>query len=107
MPLGRGLTIPIDVIVLTVVALVLLVVAFAVAAAYYRRGAIPTTDAFDSLATFRELHARGELSDEEYRTIQSTLRSQLKEKIAADPKFGDKPHAVVGGPGSADDKTRS
>jgi hypothetical protein len=32
------------------------------------------------LDNFRELHSRGELSDEEYRTIKSKLASQLRDQ---------------------------
>jgi len=33
------------------------------------------------LSNFRELHARGELSDEEYRTIKAMLSARLQEEI--------------------------
>gem|GEM_PF-1808744 len=36
------------------------------------------------LDNFRDLHSRGELSDEEYRTIKSKLASQLREQWKAD-----------------------
>jgi uncharacterized membrane protein len=36
------------------------------------------------LDNFRELHSRGELSDEEYRTIKSKLASQLREQWKTD-----------------------
>jgi hypothetical protein len=36
------------------------------------------------LDNFRELHSRGELSDEEYRTIKSKLASQLRDQWKTD-----------------------
>jgi uncharacterized membrane protein len=39
----------------------------------------PTTH--DLLTKFRELHSRGELSDAEFRTIKTTLASQLKTEL--------------------------
>lgn len=33
------------------------------------------------LSKFRELHSRGGLSDEEYRTIKTTLASELQEEL--------------------------
>jgi hypothetical protein len=36
------------------------------------------------LDNFRELHSRGELSDEEYRTIKAKLASQLREQWKAE-----------------------
>lgn len=38
-------------------------------------------DAHESLAKFRELHARGGLSDEEYRTIKTQLAAKLDEEL--------------------------
>ena len=35
----------------------------------------------DLLTNFRELHALGELSDEEYRTIKAMLSARLQEEI--------------------------
>ncbi len=40
-----------------------------------------TREANDSLAKFRELHARGGLSDEEYRTIKTQLASRLEQEL--------------------------
>jgi len=37
-----------------------------------------TQDAHEALTKFRELHARGGLSDEEYRTIKTKLATQLE-----------------------------
>ena len=35
----------------------------------------------DLITNFRELHAQGELSDEEYRTIKAMLSARLQEEI--------------------------
>lgn len=40
-----------------------------------------TQDAHLALAKFRELHARGGLSDEEYRTIKTKLATQLEAEL--------------------------
>jgi uncharacterized membrane protein len=37
--------------------------------------------AHQMLSKFRELHSQGELSDEEFRTIKTTLASQLQEEL--------------------------
>ncbi|MEM6798437.1 MAG: SHOCT domain-containing protein [Planctomycetota bacterium] len=47
-----------------------------------------TRDAHDSLAKFRELHARGGLSDDEYRTIKTKLAAELEAELG-DPADGD------------------
>lgn len=44
-----------------------------------------TQDAHLSLVKFRELHARGGLSDEEYRTIKTKLATQLEEELDLEP----------------------
>ena len=48
-----------------------------------------TQDAHQALTKFRELHARGGLSDEEYRTIKTKLATQLEvelgESTSGDP----------------------
>lgn len=40
------------------------------------------TDTSDLLSNFREMHARGELSEEEYRTIRSTLSARLRQELS-------------------------
>jgi len=40
------------------------------------------------LSNFRELHSRGELSDEEFRTIRTTLAAQLQEELKDDDQTG-------------------
>ena len=42
----------------------------------------------DMLTNFRDLHAKGELSDEEYRTIKNTLAEQLQDEITEKDKTG-------------------
>ncbi|HEX4128423.1 MAG TPA: SHOCT domain-containing protein [Pirellulales bacterium] len=37
--------------------------------------------ASDFMTNFRELHARGELSDEEFRTIKAKLAAKLQEQV--------------------------
>jgi hypothetical protein len=50
-------------------------------------GRNPTSEDHDLMTNFREMHARGELSDEEYRTIKSKLSSKLRSVITnADKK---------------------
>lgn len=50
----------------------------------WRGGEVDDTQAtHDSLTKFRELHARGGLSDDEYRTIKTKLAAGL------DPEAGD------------------
>ncbi|TWT31290.1 hypothetical protein KOR34_46660 [Posidoniimonas corsicana] len=43
-----------------------------------------TPTASDLLSNFRELHARGGLSDEEYRTIKTKLAAQLQDDMQVD-----------------------
>ena len=52
------------------------------------RGAYRQTDVVDTnlLSNFRELHSRGELSDEEYRTIKAQLATKIREQFAASDK---------------------
>lgn len=46
---------------------------------------LPTSDA---LTKFREMHARGDLSDEEFRTIKTRLASQLQAELNDSNKTG-------------------
>ncbi|MBA4016190.1 MAG: hypothetical protein C0483_03275 [Pirellula sp.] len=52
------------------------------------RGAYRQTDGVDTnlLSNFRELHSRGELSDEEYRTIKAQLATKIREQFAESDK---------------------
>ncbi|HEY5315516.1 MAG TPA: hypothetical protein VIK18_23500 [Pirellulales bacterium] len=46
-------------------------------------------DASNLITNFRDLHGRGELSDEEYRTIKATLAERLRRQL--DKPLLDKP----------------
>lgn len=45
-------------------------------------------DPHEMLSKFRELHAKGELSDAEFRTIKTTLGARLKEKVKDNGETG-------------------
>jgi uncharacterized membrane protein len=40
------------------------------------------------LSKFSELHSRGEVTDEEFRTIKTTLAAQLHEEVKAEDRAG-------------------
>lgn len=42
----------------------------------------------DLMTNFRELHSRGDLSDEEYRTIKASLTARLQREIKGTDKTG-------------------
>jgi uncharacterized membrane protein len=44
--------------------------------------------ASEMISKFRESHSRGELSDEEFRTIKTTLQAQLREELKDDGQTG-------------------
>ncbi len=44
--------------------------------------------ASELMSKFRELHSKGELSDEEFRTIKTTLGTQLREGLNDDGQTG-------------------
>ncbi len=44
--------------------------------------------ASDLLSKFRDLHSEGDLSDSEFRTIKTTLATQLKEEIKDNDETG-------------------
>ena len=44
--------------------------------------------ASELVSKFRELHARGELSDAEFRTIKTTLAAQLREELKDNGETG-------------------
>ncbi len=44
--------------------------------------------ASELMSKFRESHSRGELSDEEFRTIKTTLERQLREELKGDGETG-------------------
>ena len=60
---------------------VLLALAIAVLRKWRGNTADDQQDANELLTKFRELHVRGGLSDEEYRTIKTKLATQLEDKL--------------------------
>jgi uncharacterized membrane protein len=68
---------------LLLLACVLALSALTLYAARSFRGSAGQTDlrASEMLTKFRELHAKGELSTEEYRTIRTKLARQLQEEL--------------------------
>ena len=72
----------------------LAVLAILVAIAYYVIEKIrPKTlqkerQASQWLSKFRELHSRGELSDEEFRTIKTNLAAQLQDELSDNERNG-------------------
>lgn len=72
----------------------LAVLAAGVAAAVYVIGKIRPRSAQQELATselltnFRELHARGELSDAEFRTIKTSLAARLQAELKENDETG-------------------
>lgn len=47
-----------------------------------------TDDPSELLTKFRELHSRGTLSDEEYRTIKTKLASEMQSRLPDTPSAG-------------------
>jgi uncharacterized membrane protein len=45
-------------------------------------------EASELLSKFRDLHSQGELSDEEFRTIKTTLTAQLQQELKDNGKTG-------------------
>jgi len=60
---------------------VMTAIGIAVARRYRGREAHDTKDTSDMMSKFRELHAEGGLSDEEFRTIKTKLASDLKTQL--------------------------
>ncbi len=44
--------------------------------------------ASELMSKFRDLHSRGELSDEEFRTIKTTLAAQLQDELKGNGETG-------------------
>ena len=44
--------------------------------------------ASELISKFRDLHSRGELSDEEFRTIRTTLAAQLQDELKGNGETG-------------------
>jgi uncharacterized membrane protein len=62
--------------------LALTALGFAIARRFRGRAAQDTRDRHEMMAKFRELHDRGGLSDEEFRTIKAKLASELKATLS-------------------------
>ncbi|MEM8943621.1 MAG: hypothetical protein AAGD11_00445 [Planctomycetota bacterium] len=60
---------------------VLTAIGIAIVRRYRDREANDMSDTSDTLSKFRELHAEGGLSDEEFRTIKTKLASELKAEL--------------------------
>lgn len=60
---------------------VMTAIGFAVARRYRDREVQGMSDTSDMMSKFRELHAEGGLSDEEFRTIKTKLASELKTEL--------------------------
>ncbi len=80
-PLARA------VLIMAVVAMVLTIGAYAAlrVRAWYQK---EPPGANELLTNFRELHSKGELSDEEYRTIKGMLADRLQEELTNKVKEG-------------------
>ena len=63
---------------------VMTAIGIAVARRYRDREAQDITDTSDMMSKFRELHAEGGLSDEEFRTIKTKLASELKSQLTTE-----------------------
>ena len=61
--------------------LALTALGFAIARRFRGRAAQDKLDRHEMMAKFRELHDRGGLSDEEFRTIKAQLAAQLEREI--------------------------
>jgi uncharacterized membrane protein len=71
-------------------AVILVLMALAIAALRRWRGDAADDQPGNSelLTKFRELHARGGLSDDEYRTIKTKLATQIDTELSANDKKG-------------------
>lgn len=57
-------------------------IAFAIARRWRDRSAKDQSGRHEMMSNFRELHERGGLSDEEFRTIKSKLATELKAELS-------------------------
>jgi uncharacterized membrane protein len=64
---------------------VMTAIGFTVARRYRDRKANDMSDTSDMMSKFRELHAEGGLSDEEFRTIKTKLADELKTELGSSP----------------------
>jgi hypothetical protein len=65
------------------VGVALLVLAFYLIGRFRPGGKRETASASELIAKFRDLHAQGQLDDEEFRTIKTTLAARLSEELKA------------------------
>jgi uncharacterized membrane protein len=75
-------------VVLFTVMAVLIAIGVYVVGRFRGRDSNDQLDASDHLTKFREMHASGELSDEEFRTIKSQLATQLQAELNDSEKTG-------------------
>ena len=66
---------------------VMTAIGFTVARRYRDREAKDMSDTSAMMSKFRELHAEGGLSDEEFRTIKTKLADELKTELGSSPVF--------------------
>ena len=69
------------VIVMLALVVALIVIGVYIAARVRNMLANPAPDSSKLLTKFRELHAKGELSDEEFRTIKSMLGEHMHQEL--------------------------
>lgn len=67
---------------------VMTAIAFAVARKYRDREAQDISQSSEMMSKFRELHAQGGLSDEEFRTIKTKLADELKTELSDNSNTG-------------------
>ena len=67
--------------VLLIVTIFLLALGLYLLGKYWGRGGEDRSNRAEDLTNFREMHERGELSDEEFRTIKTQLAGQLQAKV--------------------------
>jgi len=67
---------------------VMTAIGIAVARRYRDREANDMSETSEMMSKFRELHAEGGLSDEEFRTIKTKLASELKTELSDNSSTG-------------------
>ncbi|TWU26717.1 hypothetical protein Pla52o_05700 [Novipirellula galeiformis] len=64
---------------------ILIAAAFYLVSSYRGYNANDRDTACDTLANLKEMHLRGDISEAEYRTIETTTRRQLADRIQSEP----------------------
>jgi uncharacterized membrane protein len=64
--------------------LIMTAIGLAIARRFRDRSDSDGSDRQDLMTEFRDLHAKGGLSDEEYRTIKTKLAAELREELRAE-----------------------